>query len=209
MEKGNDKLLFDPGKFSFVEGLVKPDDFRDLSVIFLTHQHPDHIDDDALKQILKNNPSALVITNTEIKSRLAEKGIVAAELLEDGSRTVGDFTVQALAAQHAQILNAAIPQNTAYVVDETLLHPGDSFASNLDAWKGVPILALPISAPWTTELEVAEFARRMSPKKIIPIHDGYVKDFFLKQRYENYGKYFSQLGIDFQWMDKPGDFVDV
>ncbi len=112
-------------------------------------------------------------------------------------------------AQHAPILNAVLPQNIAYVVNNTLLHPGDSFASSLDAWKGIPVLALPIMAPWMTELEVAEFARRMSPQKIIPVHDGYAKDFFLQQRYENYQKYFSPLGIDFQWLDKPGDSIEV
>jgi hypothetical protein len=45
--------------------------------------------------------------------------------------------------------------------------------------------------------------------KIIPVHDGYAKDFFLQQRYENYQKYFSPLGIDFQWLDKPGDSIEV
>jgi len=192
-----------------VEGMVKPDTFRDLSAVILTHQHPDHVDDAALKKILENNRAAIVITNTEIKSRLDKEGVVAAEVLEDGSRAIGNFTVKALVAQHAPILNAVLPQNIAYVVNNTLLHPGDSFASSLDAWKGIPVLALPIMAPWMTELEVAEFARRMSPQKIIPVHDGYAKDFFLQQRYENYQKYFSPLGIDFQWLDKPGDSIEV
>ncbi len=189
--------------------MVKPDTFRDLSAVILTHQHPDHVDDAALKKILENNRAAIVITNTEIKSRLDKEGVVAAEVLEDGSRAIGNFTVKALVAQHAPILNAVLPQNIAYVVNNTLLHPGDSFASSLDAWKSIPVLALPIMAPWMTELEVAEFARRMSPQKIIPVHDGYAKDFFLQQRYENYQKYFSPLGIDFQWLDKPGDSIEV
>jgi len=209
IEDDGDKILFDPGKFSFVEGMVKPDTFRDLSAVILTHQHPDYVDDAALKKILENNRAAIVITNTEIKSRLDKEGVVAAEVLEDGSRAIGNFTVKALVAQHAPILNAALPQNIAYVVNNTLLHPGDSFASSLDAWKSIPVLALPIMAPWMTELEVAEFARRMSPQKIIPVHDGYAKDFFLQQRYENYQKYFSPLGIDFQWLDKPGDSIEV
>src|SRR6201999_1350998 len=103
-------------------GLVRPDDFKDLSAVILTHQHPDHMDDESLKKILENNGSAVVITNTEIQSRLAEEGITA-ELLEEGRRTVGSFTLEAVAAEHAKLLNAKTPQNTAYLVNGALLHP--------------------------------------------------------------------------------------
>ena len=208
LEDGKDKILFDPGKFSFVEGQVSPGDFKDLTAIIITHRHPDHIDDEALKEIVDNNETAILLANTEIKSQLAEKGI-SVEVFETGERTVGKFQLEALAAAHAKILNAETPQNVAYVVNEIFLHPGDSFDHSLDAYKGTRVLALPVMAPWNKELEVAEFAKRMSPQHIIPIHDGYAKEFFLKQRYENFEKYFSSLGIGFQWLDKPGDYFEI
>ncbi len=208
VESGADRILFDPGKFSFIEGLVKPDDFRNLSAIILTHQHPDHVDDDALKKILVNNSSAVVITNTEIQAHLAKEQITA-EVHEDGVRQIGNITIKAVAAAHAKLLNAEPPRNTAYVVDETLLHPGDSFDYSLDAYQGIQILALPIMAPWTTELAVAEFARRIAPQQIIPIHDGYAKDFFLEQRYDNFEKYFSKHGSKFLRLSKPGDSLET
>lgn len=208
IENGDNKILFDPGKFSFTEGLVKPENFHGLSAVIITHQHPDHIDDDSLRKILDSNPSAIVITNTEVHVRLAKQGI-SAEVLEDGAHKIGNITIKAIAAEHAKLLNAEIPQNIAYVVNEILLHPGDSFDHNLDIYKGIPILALPIMAPWTKELEVAEFARRMAPQQIIPIHDGYAKDFFLEQRHENFQKYFLKLGIKFVRMNKPGDSLEA
>lgn len=64
-------------------------------------------------------------------------------------------------------------------------------------------------APWTTELEIEAFAHRISPEQIIPIHDGYAKDFFLKQRYANFEKHFSKSGIKFHSTGKPGDFMEV
>jgi L-ascorbate metabolism protein UlaG (beta-lactamase superfamily) len=207
IEDGGDRILFDPGKFSFVEGLVKPDDFRDLSAVVLTHRHPDHVDDDALKKIVENNPSAVVLTNAEIESELSRQGI-SAEVFETGRRTAGKFDLEAVSAEHAPILNAETPRNIAYVVSGRLLHPGDSFDHSLDTYRGIEVLALPIMAPWTTELEVAEFARRISPKQVVPIHDGYAKEFFLKQRYENFQKYFAQLGIGFQPMGKPGEHFE-
>ncbi len=64
-------------------------------------------------------------------------------------------------------------------------------------------------ALWLTELTVAEFAERMTPQMVVPIHDGYVKDFFIKQRYDNYTQHFSKQGVTFQPMSKPGDMVDI
>jgi len=208
IEKGADKILFDPGRFSFIEGLVKPEQFEHLSAIVLTHQHPDHIDDEALATILANNSSAVVLANTEIRTRLAQKGI-ATEVFETGSRTLGSFTLAAFDAPHAPLLNATPPQNTAYLVDNSFLHPGDSFADSLDAVKNTIALALPIMAPWNTELEVAAFAGRIRPRQVIPIHDGYAKDFFRRARYENFENYFSRQGIDFLRLDTPGASVEV
>ena len=85
----------------------------------------------------------------------------------------GSFTLAAIEAPHAPILDAASPQSTAYLIDEIFLNSSDSFADSLSANKRTPVLALPIMAPWMTELEVAEFARRMLPQRIIPVHVGY------------------------------------
>jgi L-ascorbate metabolism protein UlaG (beta-lactamase superfamily) len=208
IEKGKDKILFDPGKFSFIEGLVKPEQFEHLSAIVLTHQHPDHIDDEALAKILSNNASAGVLANTEIRTRLAQKGI-ATEVFETGTRALGSFMLAAFDAPHAPLLNATTPQNTAYLVDNSFLHPGDSFSDRLDAVKNTSALALPVMAPWNTELEVAAFADRIRPRQIIPIHDGYVKDFFRRLRYDNYENYFSKQGIEFLRLDQPGASVEV
>lgn len=77
IEKGLDRILFDPGLFSFVEGKVKPSQFQNILAIVLTHCHPDHIDDESLKEIIKNNPNTAVLANSEIVRKLAEKNIAA------------------------------------------------------------------------------------------------------------------------------------
>lgn len=208
IEKGADKILFDPGKFSFVEGQVKPSQFKDLSAIILTHCHPDHIDDAALKEIIENNPNAAVLANREIKNKLAEKNIKV-EILESGKRTVNSFSIEAFDAAHEKILADEIPQNTAYVIDDLLVHPGDSLAESVLAKANTKIFALPMMAPWETELQAFEFAKKMSPKKVVPIHDGYVKDFFLKSRYQAMQKFLKKEDIEFLWMSEAGDFIEV
>lgn len=208
IEKGADKILFDPGIFTFAEGLVKPSQFEDIRAIVLTHNHPDHIDADSLKEILKNNENAVVLANSEIVKSLAEKEIEA-EVFESGERSVGGFNFEAFDAAHEAILADELPQNTAYVIDEKIVHPGDSYNKNLFARKGTEILCLPTMAPWTTELATFDFAVEMSPKIIVPIHDGYAKDFFLESRYQNFKKYFDRKNIKFEWMSKAGDFVEL
>ena len=208
LEKGGDKILFDPGLFSFAEGKVKPNQFKDLTAIILTHCHPDHIDDASLKQIIENNRNVVVLANSEIQSKLAEKEIEV-EKFETGTRKVGSFNLEAFDAPHEKLLADELPQNTAYVVDDIFVHPGDSLAESIFEKKGTKILALPLMAPWETELQTFEFAKKMSPQQVVPIHDGYAKDFFLESRYQTFLKFLKRENIEFLWMNKPGDFVDA
>src|SRR6476469_3253676 len=68
LEKGEDRLLFDPGKFSFIETSVRPADFTGLKAVIITHAHPDHMDDEALKVIMQNNPEASLLSNAGVAS---------------------------------------------------------------------------------------------------------------------------------------------
>jgi L-ascorbate metabolism protein UlaG (beta-lactamase superfamily) len=207
VEEGDDKILFDPGIYSFIEGKVSPATFKDVSTVIITHQHPDHVDIASLKQILASS-GASVVTNAEVKTVL-EKEQIQAIVLEEGNYQTRNFTLHAMAAAHEKILAPTLPQNTAYVVNDMLLNPGDSFASHFSTLKGIKALALPIMAPWTTDVEMAQFASSMAPQIIVPVHDGYVKEFFLKLRYDTFESYFSSLHITLQRMYLPGDFVEL
>jgi L-ascorbate metabolism protein UlaG (beta-lactamase superfamily) len=139
VEEAGHKLLFDPGEFSFMEGRVQPDLFKDVGTIAISHQHPDHVDVAALKQIVSQS-QARVIANSQVAARLEKEGI-AVTSLEPGTQQVGGFTIQAIAAQHEPILAGELPQNTAYLVNGRLLNPGDSFHPSLLAFAGDGSLA--------------------------------------------------------------------
>ncbi len=207
VEEGDEKILFDPGIFSFIEGQVRPETFKDVSTVIITHQHPDHVDVSALKNILALS-GAVVITNSEGKTALQKENI-GVQVLEEGDYRTKNMTIHALPAAHEKILSPTLPQNTAYIINDAFLNAGDSFASSLSALKGIQALALPVTAPWNTELAVAQFAETIAPQIVIPVHDGYAKDFFLKQRYDNYEKHFSEHSIQFQKMSTSGDSVDI
>ena len=207
LEEGGDKILFDPGLFSFMEGQVTPEAFRDVGTIIITHNHPDHLDMASLGSIVQLS-GATVITNSETKAALGKEGIEAT-VLDEGSYQSKDFTVRAVPANHESILAPAVPQNTAYIINDSFLNPGDSFAALPSTLTGIKALALVVAAPWTTEVNTARFAETIAPQMIIPVHDGYVKGFFQKMRYDNYERYFSAKGIKFQRLVSPGDAVEI
>ena len=205
-EKG-EKLLFDPGKFSFLDGRVTPETFGDVSTVVLTHDHPDHVDLEALRAILKRSRATL-LTNGDVAGRLAKEGIEAV-VLDEGTRQAGPFTLRAMPAQHEPILADTLPQNTAFLVNERVLNPGDSLQVSLYEWKGVELLILPITAPFLTEVGVENFVRQMEPSRVLPVHDGYVQDFFRQARYDNYTARFKKLGVQFHPLAEPGASVEI
>ena len=204
-EKDDYPLLFDPGKFSFIEGLVQPETFRAVKTVFITHDHPDHLDVEVLKKIVALS-GAEVVTNSEVAAKLKEVN-VSTQVFDEGVRSFGPFSVQAIPVPHEPVLDDHLPQMTAYLIDGRVLNPADSFTPELLAYKVVELLILPVMAPFLTELVVANFAKKMAPKQILPVHDGYAKPFFLKQRYETYGPYFEKLGIQFHYLTEPGQAV--
>jgi L-ascorbate metabolism protein UlaG (beta-lactamase superfamily) len=64
-------------------------------------------------------------------------------------------------------------------------------------------------APFANEPRIAAFADKLQPKQILPVHDGYAKEFFVKQRYEAYNKHFDKLGIKFHQIYQPGDSITI
>ena len=75
---------------------------------------------------------------------------------------------------------------------------GDSFDPSTYRYHGVEALVLPIAAPWLKELEAAGFAERLAPRRVVPVHDGYLKDFFRTRRYDTYRQYLEQRKIGFE-----------
>ena len=202
-----EKLLFDPGVYTFIEGRVAPETFRDVASVVITHTHPDHLDLAALKQILALS-GARVVGNGEVAATLREDGIDVT-VVEEGPITAGAFSLVAIPTPHEPILTATTPRHTAFLVNERVLNCADSFAAPLLPYAGVEVLVLPVMAPFLTEVGVFDFVRRMHPQQVIPVHDGYAKPFFLAQRYENYGQQFAAVDVTFHRLAEPGDGVTV
>ena len=205
-EHEGEKLLFDPGLFTFLEGRVRPDQFADVATIVITHEHVDHLYMKALKEILALSQARL-ISNRGVAAVLRPEGIEVT-LHEEGTLQAGPFTLQALETAHQPILIAG-PAHTSYLINGRVLNPGDSFDPKLLTWKGIDTLILPIMAPFLTEVEAVAFARRMEPQQVLPVHDGYAKDFFVKSRQEAYEGALKSMDIRFHRLAEVGAGVEV
>jgi len=174
LEENSKKILIDPGAFSFVEKKLKPEDIGPVDVLLLTHKHPDHYFPEALKVI----KATTIIANEEICALLTQEGLVAEVINEGETKTVAGFTIKALQAPHEPIPTEC-PHNLAFVINNKLLHPGDSFRTDAPC----EVLFLPIAGPWCRLVDALEFAKTIGPKTTIPIHDGIIKEFMLERMY--------------------------
>ncbi len=201
------KLLFDPGKFTFAEGIVRPAMFADVNHIIITHIHPDHLDTENLK-IIADLSGANIYTNEQVGEALQKAGI-AHTVWDDGIHHLGSFKLKAITVIHESILDNPLPQMTGFLINDKVLHPVDSMEDALLVHEGIELLIMLTMAPFANELRITAFADKLQPKQILPVHDGYAKEFFIKQRYEAYEKHFDRQAIKFNWVYKPGDSINI
>jgi len=194
-EQGDFKLLIDPGNYTFADGLVKPEDFADVSAIIITHIHADHLDIANLKAIIALS-GAPVYTNNQVAAYLEKEG-VKSQLFTNGKRNFGGMEFEAMPLTHMPLLDSPIPEMTGYLINGTILHPVDSLETKLTGFKNIELLILPTMAPFCNELQVTAFADALKPKNILPVHNGYAKEFFVKLRYQTFLKHFAAIGVQF------------
>ncbi len=190
IEYKNKRILTDPGSYSTAQN-----DVTGIDLVLITHEHSDHLHVESLRIVLEHNPLARIITNTSTGKLLDEQGIVYT-LLEDGqSMDYESIILEAFGDRHEEIYQElGQVQNTGYFIDNQLFYPGDAFTNPN---KPVPILALPIVAPWTTFKTAMDYALEIKPTKAFPVHDGMLIDGRVGPIYRLPPIIFEKYGIEF------------
>jgi len=79
-----------------------------------------------------------------------------------------------------------------------LFYPGDSFT---DLGKSVDVLALPIAGPWLKISESIDYALKLKPKIVFPVHDAIRSPF----QHIVPEKILSKNGIEFVKLEEGGE----
>jgi L-ascorbate metabolism protein UlaG (beta-lactamase superfamily) len=197
IEVAGKRILTDPGRFS-----VAQNDVANIDLILITHEHADHLHSESLQAILKNNPTAQVITNESVGKILSDLG-VSYKVLEEATATkCCEVILEAFDGKHVEIYkDYGQVKNTGFFITEQLFYPGDAY---IEPGKPVPVLALPVAGPWCKAAEAIAYAIRVNPTKAFPVHDALLNDHGLAL---THGLFESQLkthGIEFTPM-RDGD----
>ena len=164
VDTGAARLLFDPGAFS--SGF---ESVNGLDAILITHQHADHVDADALRALLRANPDAALVSDGQTARQL--DGVDARTAAPGDRLSLGGAEVAVVGSGNHAEIHADIPlvANNGYLVDRTLLHPGDAYVPpGLDE---LATLLLPTGAPWLKVSEAVDYLRTVAPRTVVPIHE--------------------------------------
>lgn len=153
--------LIDPGFHSFESGEIDLATIGDIQRVLITHEHADHVSPEFVRWLIDRGSDVTVYSNDAVAGLLASHEVKVA--------TTNPHGVSAEDVLHERIPTGAQPPNRAYTIDGVLTHPGDSQQPTRSA----PVLALPLLAPWTSVTAAVEFARRLGPAQVVPIHDFY------------------------------------
>ncbi len=166
IETKGKKIVTDPGSYTVDEHSK----LENIDFILFTHEHQDHYHVESLKVILKNNPQAVVYSNSSVSELLTQEGIPHTKISHNESFNLDEVPVLGFGEKHAQ-MHSSIPisSNMGFFIDNKLWYPGDAFT---DPERPVEVLALPVSGPWMKIGEALDYAIKLKPKKAFPVHDG-------------------------------------
>jgi L-ascorbate metabolism protein UlaG (beta-lactamase superfamily) len=153
--------LFDPGFLAFDSPDIDLTAVGDVQRVLITHEHADHVKPEFVRWLVDRGEDVRVHANEAVAALLAPHGIEVDTGNPDG--------VSSEDVLHERIPTGATPPNRAYTIDGLLTHPGDSYGPTATA----PVLALPLLVPWGSTTASIEFARRLAPTQVVPIHDWY------------------------------------
>lgn len=183
-EPTNRTALFDPGTMSHID----VDSLQYLDDIFITHNHADHMDVELMQKLVSKFPNVRITAPQEIVQQLAEKGLTASSNAPEG--------VSFFDAPHEIIrpyFDSDPPQEVGIHYLGKVSHPGDSHSFS----ETMPVLALPVQAPWGSTVNAVALALKLKPKYVIPIHDWHWNDAARASSYKTLEHVFAEAGITF------------
>lgn len=195
IEKDGHGLLFDP-----VEYATSLPEFTNIDVIIITHKHGDHFQPEVLQKVLVSNPNAKVFTTSDNAD-----GLPNATVVKPGNKmSASVFDLEFFGSgNHAAIYNNEVPcENIGVIIDGKIVNPGDSF--DIPNLAEIPVLLVPISAPWLKTEESVKYIETLRPEIAINTHDGLLSKMGLDISNNWISQKASAVGTEYKYR-KPGE----
>lgn len=172
IELKNKNILIDPGEYCYGENF-KPEDWKNIDILLLTHGHKDHCLSEAVEIIYKNN-KPIIVGSKWVGEILSEKNIPL-EVLEVGqAKTINSISITAVRAKHGEHpdMSTSPKEIIGFLIQEkqSIYHCSDTLYLKDKPY--ADIVLVPISNDWITmgPMEAAVFIKEIKPKMAIPIH---------------------------------------
>jgi L-ascorbate metabolism protein UlaG (beta-lactamase superfamily) len=180
IEDGNARILIDPSgqEKDRIKGFGK------LDAVFYTHEHMDHFDAELAQTFVEQGIAPVYSNASTAKQISASKTEVS-----DGQEfDVAGMKVKAIELPHCLMIDGSTSvQNTGYLVNSKLFHPGDG--KEIEGLQA-DILAVPLNGPDISPKDAFDFSKQVQAKDVIPIHYD-----FLGGNPDFFGNYTEKIGI--------------
>ena len=169
IEANGKNILIDPGKYTYEQIDMKPEDWKNIDILLLTHEHADHMMPEAIKIIAKNN-NPVILTNKPVHDILEKEGIKS-EILNPGQeRIIENIKITGVKSKHGDLPSGNLaPEVIGFLIDDKIYHPGDTVYLKEKPY--ADIVFVPICGTVVMDAkEVVRFVKEIKPKLVIPIH---------------------------------------
>ena len=193
IEKDGKRILVDPGVYSWQNEAVKNTDFSGISSVVVTHNHPDHLNDEFASAIKSASPDAKWYSTKEASEQLKNLGI-------DSATNSQDEDIKFVESDHADLSPwyGEQPQHTSYLLFGEVLVSGD--CQTLTSAHGARVLAGAINGgPWGAVVGFCKMIEAMDerPKVVLPLHDWHWNDEARDGIYSKLPEVMEQFDIQF------------
>ena len=162
-------LVIDPGGWSDA-----PAALDGANAVLVTHEHPDHLDADAIRAALQADLELTLWSNPSVNAQFGEFGDRVHQTRHGDVLSAAGFSVHVYGEEHA-LIHRDIPLvlNNGFLVEGEVFHPGDSYTIPEEP---AGTLLLPISAPWLQAGEMIDYFRAVGPARGYAIHDALLSE---------------------------------
>ena len=191
-------LVFDP-----VEYTTQLPDLPEIDAVIITHLHQDHCQIPILQKLLAQHPQTPIYTSSD--NLISIDNVCT---FDQSKLTLPNFNLDLYGTgEHEPLLpgQSAPCQNLSVIVDGLFANPADSYNSPKNP---IPVLAVPIAAPWSDISKARQLIESANPKFIIPCHEAVLSEFgnqayssCLRQLAETAGAQFCQLS--------SGEYIEI